>query len=321
MTLRKMFILACGFLLCGVIIGCGEDSSDPASAQESTTDVTVGATPVGSTTPGDTTGQSQTPAPTMAPTGQGMAVDIGASGTQAFASCPTEATFTGQVQAMNAEVPDGGVPVTEAYSTDYDAGLEAIIAEIPSMEGDAEVSYQVTGATVVATSFYSDRDNPSRNKTQFWIADGKGSVQVRLPYDDSDAEFPSFDLSVGQKISFSATKLTRDAYGPKISSGENFTLDEVNQPVFIWEPSGALTESDVGKLARITGTINGSPESCGGSASCWPVSFGDATITLRSTTEFPPASGACLTFVGPVGVFQSNIQLDTINFGWLYIYD
>ena len=168
MPFRATCFIACGCLIMSLAIGCGDDSQDPATANDSQGSFTVGDTPVGATTPAAMNEAPATPAPT-APMGQGMAVDVGSSGNTPFGSCPDEASFTGQVRGVEAEVPNGGEARFENYPEAYDAGIGALLADGPGMDGEAEVSLPVTGATVIATSFFSERDNPSRNQTQFGL--------------------------------------------------------------------------------------------------------------------------------------------------------
>ncbi len=255
------------------------------------------------------------------PANEQMDDDLDVVENPAFANCPSPIVFTGQVRGRSADVPDGGQPKFSPYDAAYDADLDEIIAAMPELEGEVDSDIQITSATVVATSYYDDRDNPTRNQTQFWIADGSGSMHVRLAFDDPNATLPDSLVRVGQKISFRATKLGRDAYGPKIMAGAGFAVDDVHQPVYIWDVDRPIAAADVGRLARVTGIISGAPQGCGGSASCWSLDYGQGEITLRSATWVPPADGTCLTFLGPVTIYDDNVQLDTINFRWFSVYE
>ena len=324
MIYNQVRILVTLFIVGSLGSGCGEDSADPVTSQDSGGPLGFGSpnSPVGAETNTEAN-PAASPAPMQDSTNPEAAAtsDQDVMVTSSFEGCPDEPTFTGQVREMDAQVPDGGEAQFSPYAEDYNAGIGAVVAMMPAMEGEAEVDLVVTGATVVATDYFNENHDIPRNRTNFWIADGTGFVQVRLDWMDETIQKPDFEIRVGHKISFTAKKVSRDDYGPKIAAGESFTLDEVDQPVYIWDADRPLTEADVGRLVRVTGTISGGFISCGGSSKCWPVSFAGNTVTLRSTTNFPPANGACISFVGPVGIFGAIVQLNTTNFDWLLVYD
>ena len=174
MFVPQVRILFTALLICSIGSACGDDGADPATSQDNGTpfDFNSPSEPVGTSadapaTQGGAASVQETMTPTVAPsTGQ----DVMVMGS--FEGCPAEPTFTGQVGVMDAQVPDGGQAQFTPYDAGYDAGISAIVAMVPAMEGENEVNLAVTGATVVATDYFSETHTTSRNRTNFWIADG-----------------------------------------------------------------------------------------------------------------------------------------------------
>ncbi|MEE2755682.1 MAG: hypothetical protein VYA30_03435 [Myxococcota bacterium] len=246
----------------------------------------------------------------------------GAGGTGGFVGvCPEEITFVGQVTGANSDVPDGGNIVLTPYAADYTAGIADIKAAVPEMHGEnTEVDIEVTGATVVATSYRSEQDIP-RSQTSFWVADADGTMEVRLYHSDITAdEVPPFAIQVGQQISFRATQLGRYYAKGQIERATDWVLDDVDQDVYVMEPDRAFTEADVHQMVRITGTLEGEPNTCGGSSKCWSINYGFGAPAIFRTSSTIVGTGSCVTYVGPLTWFQDDAQLNVDNFDWLKIY-
>ena len=83
----------------------------------------------------------------------------------------------------------------------------------------------------------------------------------------------------------------------------------------------ALTAADVDRVVRVTGTLEGDSVACGGSSKCWNTfNYGAGVGIFRTSSNFA-TPGACVTFVGPMRIFQDQVQFDTINFDWLRVYN
>ncbi len=206
---------------------------------------------------------------------------------------------------------------------DFDAGIGAVKAAVPAMH-DEEVTLEsplaINGALVIATS-YLGRQDPPRSQTSFWIADANGAIEVRLWYQGIPAEeYAPFRIQTGQRISFNATKLNRYYSKGQILAGADWTLDDTDQEVYAWEPDRPLEETDVHSLVRITGILEGEGETCGGSSRCWNLNdAGGSSIVFRTSSEIV-GTGSCVTYVGPLGWYQDDPQLNVDNFDWLRIY-
>ncbi|MFT4702865.1 MAG: hypothetical protein ACI81R_000552 [Bradymonadia bacterium] len=268
-------------------------------------------------TPGDVTPGDVTPEDTGSE-------DTGGEDVVAF-PCGDDVIFTGQAFRSGdepASSPNGGIPSFEPYATDYDSGLAAIDDAIPSGEDPATIELQVTGATIVATSY--NNDTARRAQNTFWVMDGLTMLEVRLDQDDLDAQ-PPFAVQVGLQIDFTATSVTNYFDTPQLSSATGWAISEGsdgNAPIYFFEPAeGAnITFADWPTNIRVTGTITGGGDGCGGSSLCWDLDYGGTTtLDFRTSSQFIEI-GDCITFAGPLGQFQETPQVNTTNFDWLFDY-
>ena len=161
--------------------------------------------------------------------------------------CPGEVSFVGQMTGSGSDVPDGGSAILDPYAAEYQAGIADVKSAIPEMHSDvAEVEIEVRSATVVATDYATDRGEISRSQTNFWIADGDGTMEVRLYHENvTPEEVPQFAVQVGQKISFDVTQVGRYYDKGQIQRGSNWVLEDVDQDVYVWEPDRAFDVADV----------------------------------------------------------------------------
>ena len=270
--------------------------------------------------------------------------DSGNGGNGPFGVCPDMIEFTGQLRGVDADIPNGGIFSTTPPAmgdAGFDSGLKAITAEVPEMnEEEKEGSWTVDNALIIATSYLTDQGVP-RSQTSFWIADGQAAMEVRLYYEGIQAdEYPDFQVRAGQRISFTATKLSRYYSSLQIAGGSDWRLEAGNEPVYVFEPTnelGACADGErdcedaeqakyMHQLVRVTGILGefpgqGAGYTCGGSAKCWGLKYGDGSRTgiLRTTSMFVE-TGQCVTFVGPVNYFQGKPQFNVDNFDWLFSY-
>ena len=104
----------------------------------------------------------------------------------------------------------------------------------------------------------------------------------------------------------------------QIQSAVGWALISEGEPVSILEPDGVPPLSDVGRVVRVFGTLNGAGDLCGGMNRCWEMTTGAGwPITFRSASEFLE-TGDCVTYVGPLRSFGDRVQLDTVNFDWSF---
>jgi hypothetical protein len=264
-------------------------------------------------------------------------------GNMPFGVCPDQIDFKGQLMGDMADAPNGGVFSSNAPAAgdaNYSTGLAAIVAQVPDMNDmEVEGSWQVTNALVISTSYLTDQD-VSRSQTSFWVSDGEAAMEVRLYNPEIMAgQYPDFQVRAGQRISFTATKLSRYYSSLQIAGGSNWEVTSTNEDVYVWEPTNEIggcgednackdmEESQyVHRIVRITGILGdygneGSAYSCGGEAKCWGIKYGDGmnTVIIRTTSKFVE-TGQCVTYVGPLSFYQGNPQLNVDNFDWLRSY-
>ncbi len=240
--------------------------------------------------------------------------------------CPDGVTFTGQIGDVTP--PNGGRFTLEPYASSVDAGIAAVQSQVPDMHGEVcnpETPLTIIGAVVVAPDYLS-QNNISRSQTTFWIADANGAIMVRLYHEAlTEEDVPPFAIRVGQTISFNVTALSRYYSSRQIQAGSDWTLNATGHPVSVWEPDRVLMEHDVSRMVRITGSLTGPGERCGGDYRCWQVSYGAdggeplGTAILRTNSVLAD-TGACLTFVGPLHWYQDEPMLMVTNFSWIFVY-
>ena len=127
-------------------------------------------------------------------------------------------------------------------------------------------------------------------------------------------------VKVGSKISVTVTKVGSYGNAAQIVEAKDWAVTAVQQPVYIDERTGkSLTVEDTSKLVRVTGVLTGEHTACGtGDNKCWSFEYaGQTPVVFRSASKFL-ATGDCVTFVGPVGRFNDDVQLNTTNFGWVW---
>ncbi|MEE2788091.1 MAG: hypothetical protein VX589_12180 [Myxococcota bacterium] len=261
-----------------------------------------------------------------------------------FGVCPDMIDFAGQLTGEAADIPNGGIFSTTAPTAEdpgFDSGLEAIVAEVPEMnEETKEGTWAVNNALIIATSYVTPQDVP-RSQTSFWISDGKAAMEVRLYYEGiQPTDYPDFQVRAGQRISFTATKLSRYFSSLQIAGGMDWRLDAGNKPVYVFEPTnelGACPDSDracedaeqglyMHKLVRVTGILGefpgeGAGYTCGGSSKCWGLKYGDGSrVGILRTSSMFVETGQCVTFVGPLNYYQGKPQFNVDNFDWLRSY-
>ena len=243
--------------------------------------------------------------------------------------CGEGVTFTGQATldpTAPFDSPNGGVGVTTPFPSSYDSGIDDIWARAPvdddvtdSVDPDpVDVTIDIVGATVIATG--PALDAGVRSQTQFWIADGRNTVQFFLPLDDPSVE-PPFTVRVGQRVSFTALSIGRYRGVAQVYAATNWLVESEENEVAFREVGGdILSFDDVPQNVRVTGEITEVSGPCGGASTCYRFTYGDgAQLTFRSASDFVEV-GDCVTFAGPLGTFGGVPQLDTQNFDWFTTY-
>ena len=258
--------------------------------------------------------------------------------------CPDTVSYTGQYSGPNSEVPNGGTMRADPYPNSYDSGIAGVLAAIPpaTAEGDPPprpIDMVIQRATVVATAGFSNRMDTAPNQVNFWIADGKGIIEVNVDPGGVGGRPQDFFVKTGEVISFQVTEVrrrylarTQVTYGINwIKHGDDDPPFEGGQPgpnavIHVEEVSRPLSSDDIHRIVRVTGTVGGEPYNCGGGHKCWELDYGQGLPIILRTTHPEVRSGSCITFLGPVGYFKANdraglLQLDTVNLDWIRVYN
>jgi len=228
--------------------------------------------------------------------------------------CVEDVTFVGQVDgSADPTSTHGGTLTTTPWDTSYDAGIAAVIAATPATPGDATtVSLAVSQATIIAT--YVGPQSYHR----LWLADGNGAIKVFLTTDAP--QNPTFVPKVGSRVSVDVAEVTNYAGQPEITAVEDssWTLDSTDNEVVVTDHTGGpeLTAADVNELVRVTGTLSSAGVACGGSYLCYDFDYGVSTTAQFRTDIAGLALGDCITWLGPLHIFNATPQLTIYNPDW-----
>lgn len=224
----------------------------------------------------------------------------------------------GQIDGSTEEgAANGGTPQFEGWDGGFDTGIVDMLltALDESAETPLEGRWDVTGAVVTATGYRSGRID--RAQTQFWLQDGRAAIAVFFTEDDADSVAP-FAIQVGQRVSFTATRLDlfRGQVQIRAVDPDSWSLDEATGDVAVLD--GSLFVDSPGEMVRVAGRLDEVLiEDCGGGAVCYRMRLGTGGTTKLRTGEDDIELGDCVTFIGPVTLDPDGIvQLDAINFDW-----
>ncbi|MCB9526885.1 MAG: hypothetical protein H6701_00545 [Myxococcales bacterium] len=163
------------------------------------------------------------------------------------------------------------------------------------------------------------------NQSRFWVADANGAIELFLDFNEEGAT-PDFQIRTGHKISFNVTEVGRYFDRGQITKATDFALVETDAEVYVDDTGGPFAYEQIHQLVRVTGLLR-NESTCGGENRCWdlmapgPDGTDGARLGIyRSRSQFA-ATGACVTYVGPLGWFQNDAQFDVVNFTWSRVYD
>ncbi|MEE2788092.1 MAG: hypothetical protein VX589_12185 [Myxococcota bacterium] len=350
-------------LLCGALTGCGSDglSAPDEDFRRPNLDGGLRGFPPSTSRSSDLGMPDAMPdmMPTEPYVHPGVLAPIQPSEYVPYGRCPATVDFTGQVVPMSSEERFGGTPRFEALPINYDSGIETVLARIPPpAPDDSELEpieitdLTISRATVVATrgtgrAIESDQIYPGQGG--FWIADGRGTVEVYVSL--SAETVPPFTVRVGQVISFKVTQIGRYGDRAQVQAATEWRehptemafTDLIPAPdgsVHLYQPSEAFAQTDVGRMVRVTGLVQGdpkgdndpmTPESCGRDYLCWLLNYRGSDAACRQPSgELSPdclvyrtqdqtiRPGTCVTFVGPLSAFRGVLQLEAFNPAWVY---
>jgi hypothetical protein len=319
-SLRPLFALS---LL--ALVACSSESEDPARSNgggggtvtdTGRTDTTGSDT--GATT--DTTDDTAVDPDTTADTTVNPDTTADTAGDTADAYvCGSAPAFSGQIFGNDA--PSGGVPLFVNSRSEFtygDANLDEVISQFPTVDGDPIIlptPVVITGAVVVATSYINSAAVPP-SQSNFWVADSNGTVEVRLDFTNA-ANVPVTQIRVGHKLNFTVTAVDSYFGSGQVQAANSWDLVEADTGVHVLErTTTALTAEDIGEVIRVEGTLTGGGAACGGSSKCYDLTYANGQVALYRSASTFLSIGQCVTFVGPLGQFDGEPQINVANFDW-----
>jgi hypothetical protein len=329
-SLRPLFALS---LL--ALVACSSESEDPArsngggggtvtdTGRTDTTGSDTGATTdttddtaVDPDTTADTTVDPDTTADTTV--NPDTTADTAGDTADAYV-CGSAPAFSGQIFGNDA--PSGGVPLFVNSRSEFtygDANLDEVISQFPTVDGDPIIlptPVVITGAVVVATSYINSAAVPP-SQSNFWVADSNGTVEVRLDFTNA-ANVPVTQIRVGHKLNFTVTAVDSYFGSGQVQAANSWDLVEADTGVHVLErTTTALTAEDIGEVIRVEGTLTGGGAACGGSSKCYDLTYANGQVALYRSASTFLSIGQCVTFVGPLGQFDGEPQINVANFDW-----
>jgi hypothetical protein len=329
-SLRPLFALS---LL--ALVACSSESEDPArsngggggtvtdTGRTDTTGSDTGATTdttddtaVDPDTTADTTVDPDTTADTTV--NPDTTADTAGDTADAYV-CGSAPAFSGQIFGNDA--PSGGVPLFVNSRSEFtygDANLDEVISQFPTVDGDPIIlptPVVITGAVVVATSYINSAAVPP-SQSNFWVADSNGTVEVRLDFTNA-ANVPVTQIRVGHKLNFTVTAVDSYFGSGQVQAANSWDLVKADTGVHVLErTTTALTAEDIGEVIRVEGTLTGGGAACGGSSKCYDLTYANGQVALYRSASTFLSIGQCVTFVGPLGQFDGEPQINVANFDW-----
>lgn len=228
--------------------------------------------------------------------------------------CLDDGQWLGQLNGTtDASSINGGTIAEVPWDASYDSGMAELLALVPVDPGQsATVNVTLTGVTVVAT-YYAFPD-----LVRMYLADGNGTIKVYLPQDP--AQLAPWLPRTGQRITVTVTQVSNWNGTPQIQlvDGESWVVDSTGNEVEVAERNAGapITAADVNVLIRVTGTLISDGVGCGGDLFCYQLDYGaDQPVTFRTATSMLQPN-LCLTFMGPVTLFNGEPQLTTYGTDW-----
>jgi len=207
-------------------------------------------------------------------------------------------------------------PISAASSTvtdqpyTHDAGVGALLAATAGNEQDTVVDLVVSGAIVTARGYVPDGTNDGT--VSFWFEDASGPMYAyRMDLLGVDPA----TLSPGDEVSFRAS-LVKEYFGtPELLEVQSFQIVSSGNPVHVVDGMGGALDWAVHGLynVEVYGEIVAGPTDC--SSDCWDLQYGDETVTFRTGSGFQ-AIGDCIHWIGPLGQFGMEEQLDADDYDW-----
>jgi hypothetical protein len=170
----------------------------------------------------------------------------------------------------------------------------------------------INGAIVTARGYL-----PAYATTaSMWIEDASGPIFLY----NVDLGMDPTQIQPGDEVQFQAVTGTEYFGTPEITAIGNFSVVSTGNPVHVVDGMTGAPVTVADHLlynVEIYGELTAGPEDCG--ANCFDLTYGSNTVTLRTQSDFL-VLGDCIHWIGPVGTFDSEVQLDADDFDWYRYY-
>ena len=232
---------------------------------------------------------------------------------EAAPACVDDGSWLSQLDgSTDASSLHGGTVATAPWDSTYDAGLDDLVAVMPTTGSSLTVDIPITGATIIASYF-------ANGSFRMYIADANAFFKVFLSSDAS--QIPPFTPKTGSRISFTVTEITNydGTYEVTEVAGDTWTLDGTGFAVPVTQISDAtpVTAAHVNQVVRVSGTVVSNPAGCGTDTHCFDLDYGaGSTVVFRTSTANAFTLGTCVTFQGPVTLYNGQPQLTTYGDMW-----
>ena len=216
--------------------------------------------------------------------------------------------------------PLAGVPTTSDPYT-FDAGIAAVKAQLVApydRDGDGDddpifvndVGATISGAVVTAVDYDF---TPGDGILSFWIEDAGGPLYLFEAEIGDDSV-----VTAGVTVDFGVDSIV-DYFGvPEVADvtpgSFSVTGSEAVHVRTVSADGETLGLADVGYVVEIWGSFTGPGESCGSVNECWPLDYGAGEAEARLASGFEETD--CVHFIGPVGIFFGELQLNATDFDW-----
>ncbi len=232
-------------------------------------------------------------------------------------------TGTGTGNAGNCGVPSatgpwgGGFPhplfgvtvTTDAYT--HDGGLDEVVAMAPK-SGTVDLSatpITVTGAYIINMGYRADQGD-------LWLEDANGAIRTWLPFDEGHISTP---VAPGDQISFKVTEISEYFGQPQITDFTDFAIESTGNDVRIQDGIGVeLDYAATGPVNfEVYGEIVDELGECGGGDNCYNLLHGGVKTEVRLDPKNRTwYTEDCVHIIAPVGISESIVRYDLINWDW-----
>jgi hypothetical protein len=197
---------------------------------------------------------------------------------------------------------------------EFDAGVGALRDAAIGQYDPVPVELVVDGAIVTSRDYVPA--NPTYNTASFWFEDASGPM---MAYNIDVGQDPN-NLQPGDEIRFTALAVEEYFGVLEVTAATGFEILSSGNPVHVVDGMSGdplSFESEGMYTVEVWGELVAGPEDC--SANCFDLQYGDNIVVYRTNSSYDVV-GDCIHFIGPLGTFGGEPQLDVGDFDWAWRY-